>query len=255
MIKPVILCLISPLLLVQGLWVRRKAIRLPEAIGERAGVSGNGQALKLLILGDSAAAGVGVEKQESALAGQIVARLSRLFQLTWLLEAKTGRTTYETISVLHNLDAEKFDVVLISLGVNDVTSGISVNQWLSHCDEVVRVLKNKFSAKRVVWSDLPSMEKFTGLPQPLRWAIGIRKDKLRAALSDWVVHQADVELLVFPDVFGNSRIEIKDWIASDGYHPGEKVYALWAQTAFEFIQSQPIISGDLDTGVLPKEFV
>lgn len=235
MIKPVFLFLISPLLLAQGLWVRRKAIRLPEAKGARAGVSGEGQRLKLLILGDSAAAGVGVTTQEKALSGQVVSRLSTRYQVHWHLEAETGRTTKDTLKTLQLINANSYDVVLISLGVNDVTSAIGLTEWLGHCAELANVLQNKFSAKRIIWSDLPEMEKFTAMPQPLRWVIGIRKDYLRDALANWIRQHDVVELLEFPDVFGDSSESITDWIASDGYHPGEKVYALWAQTFFEHI--------------------
>ena len=62
---------LAPLLFAQGVYVRRVTPRLPEAPGERSGVSGGGPALKLLILGDSAAAGVGASSQATALAGRL----------------------------------------------------------------------------------------------------------------------------------------------------------------------------------------
>ena len=47
--------LLSPVLLLQALHVRRHALRLPEADGARTGRVGDGTPLSLLILGDSAA--------------------------------------------------------------------------------------------------------------------------------------------------------------------------------------------------------
>ena len=47
---------LSPLLLMQGLYVRKVTPRLPEAAGARVGEAGTGPALRLMILGDSAAA-------------------------------------------------------------------------------------------------------------------------------------------------------------------------------------------------------
>ena len=54
---------LAPLLLVQGRWVRRRTPLLPEPPGPRAGVIGQGPVLRLLIVGDSSAAGVGVAHQ------------------------------------------------------------------------------------------------------------------------------------------------------------------------------------------------
>ena len=79
------------------------------------------------------------------------------------------------------------------------------------------------------------MEKFTAMPQPLRWVIGERKNYLRNALVNYIDKQEGVELLEFPDVFNSPHENIEDWIASDGYHPGEKVYALWAQTFVDYL--------------------
>jgi len=231
--QSIIFILLSPILIAQGIWVRFRVARLPEPEGQRSGKSGSGEILRLLILGDSAAAGVGVNSQEKALTGQVVSRLSSKFTLDWHLDAQTGRTTHDTVQALNSRQTESYDVVLISLGVNDVTSRIAVREWLEHCDDLAELLKNKFSAKRIIWSDLPKMEKFTALPQPLRWAIGLRKDSLRNALANWIKQQENVELLEFPDIFEKSdnisREKIEDWIASDGYHPGEKIYTLWAE--------------------------
>ena len=49
-------------LLVQGLYVKWRIVKLPEADGPREGQSGNpdNKALSFLIIGDSAAAGVGI---------------------------------------------------------------------------------------------------------------------------------------------------------------------------------------------------
>ena len=55
-----------PLLLLQAIWVRLRTIKLPEAQGQRTGVCGQGEPLTLLVLGDSAAAGVGTNLQENA---------------------------------------------------------------------------------------------------------------------------------------------------------------------------------------------
>jgi hypothetical protein len=63
--------LLAPLLIWQGLHVRKHALVLPEPAGPRSGTLGSGAPLRLLILGDSSAAGVGVAHQSEALSGQL----------------------------------------------------------------------------------------------------------------------------------------------------------------------------------------
>ena len=76
---------LAPVIIAQGLYVRRVTPRLPEPEGERSGVNGAGPPLSLLILGDSAAAGVGVATQDQALSGQLVS--APWFRFPGVLEA------------------------------------------------------------------------------------------------------------------------------------------------------------------------
>ncbi len=68
----------APLLKWQGRRLRAGMVQLAEAAGARAGVAGEQQPaapLRLLVVGDSSAAGVGVERQEHALAAQTAGSL------------------------------------------------------------------------------------------------------------------------------------------------------------------------------------
>ena len=91
---------LSPLLFVQGVHVRRVTPRLPESPGSRSGASGSGPSLNLLILGDSAAAGVGASSQATALAGGLVDELMPDFKVSWQLHAESGFTTRDLIARL-----------------------------------------------------------------------------------------------------------------------------------------------------------
>ena len=62
--------MLSPLLVAQALATRRRAPELPEAQGAREGALGERVPFRLLIVGDSSAAGVGVRTQDQALVGR-----------------------------------------------------------------------------------------------------------------------------------------------------------------------------------------
>ena len=142
--------LLAPILIPQGVYTRLVTPKLPEAEGKRQGLSGKGQPLNILILGDSAAAGVGVEKQQQALSGQLVAKLSPHCTVQWRLEAVTGYKTADIIGHLEQLDAFETDIVVVSLGVNDVTGNVKLKTWLGLQEELRALLVAKFSAKTIL---------------------------------------------------------------------------------------------------------
>ena len=54
----IIQLLFLPFLKLQGKNVRKKVLKLPEATGNRSGVTGIGKIIKILFIGDSSACGV-----------------------------------------------------------------------------------------------------------------------------------------------------------------------------------------------------
>lgn len=214
---------LGPLLLAQGLYVRRVTPRLPEPAGPRAGEAGAGAPLRLLITGDSAAAGVGAPTQDEALAGRLVEALAVHFRISWRLVARTGNTTAQTLAELATLPAEPFDVVVTSLGVNDVTGGVGMSRWLAQQRALVDMLRGKFAARQVLLSALPPMHLFPALPQPLRWYLGGRAARFNQLLGEWAPQQEGCRL-VTADFAPDPGV-----MAADGFHPGPEAYAVWGR--------------------------
>ena len=227
----------APVLFTQGYFVKRNTLELPEAEGERTGISGTGRKnLRLMILGDSAAAGVGVANQSQALSGQILKNMAPDFQIHWQLIATSGASTESTITTLNELQAKAFDIVIISLGVNDVTGNISMRRCQQYHRELVALLKEKFSIKYIIYSAIPPMHLFPALPHPLRWYLGSRAKRLNNNLSQWLNRQANCFLL-------KARVDADPaYIAVDGFHPGEKYYAWWGQQAAKAIEKHAFTS-------------
>jgi len=213
---------LGPLLLLQGRHVRRVTPRLAEALGPREGTAGNGPPLRLLIVGDSAAAGVGVPVQGRALSGQLVAALAATHRVTWRLIARTGWTTRNLLAHIAAEPAAPFDVALTSLGVNETTSGVPPARWLREQAALVTLLSQRFGAAYVLLSAVPPMGRFPALPQPLRGYLGMRARRLDTALAHWAASRDDCEHLPFAFPLEPGMM------ASDGFHPGETGCALWA---------------------------
>lgn len=217
------LLVLSPILVTQGIVTRRSVPRLPEPPGARDGETGEGRPLRLLILGDSAAAGVGASHQDQALLGQVVRTLRANSRVTWSLQARNGNTTSTVLELLKSQPAQTYDVVVTSLGVNDVTSLVSAHKWRQQQAELRDILKQKYGAGLIIVSGLPPMHGFPALPQPLRWMLGTRATRFNRYL------EADVaadDSTIFLDLRFTSDVSL---MASDGFHPGPGVYAEWGQ--------------------------
>ena len=87
---------LGPVLLAQAARLRRTAPELPEPGGHRRGLAGRGRtALRLLVVGDSSAAGVGARSQREALAQPLAHTLARRLNgsVRWQLVAESGLTS------------------------------------------------------------------------------------------------------------------------------------------------------------------
>ncbi|MGH8385103.1 MAG: SGNH/GDSL hydrolase family protein [Pseudomonas sp.] len=217
--------MLGPVLLLQGLYTRRVTPKLPEAEGEREGVAGSGEVLRLLILGDSAAAGVGALTQTDALSGQLVSRLARDHQVMWKLWARSGLDSQSLLELLEQKTAESFDVVLLSIGVNDVTSTLTVDQWIARQQQLLATLCGTFGVRQVVISPLPPMHLFPALPQPLRWYLGNRAKRFNAHLAKLAGSEDHCTLLTI------RLAPVAGSMARDGFHPGPLIYSAWADDA------------------------
>jgi len=146
-------------------------------------------------------------------------------RLSWKLWAANGRNSAQSVALLERQEPEAFDAVLISLGVNDVTGGVSLKQWLMQTQRLADLLNSKFSARQIIFSSLPPMHHFPALPQPLRWALGERAKTFNRALQAFVATRSDCRLLHF-----DAPMQA-EFMAADGFHPSTVTYGLWAEQA------------------------
>jgi len=225
MLHNIILILLAPLLLIQGRYVRRVTPKLPEAAGDRDGSLGEGRRLRVLVVGDSAAAGVGVDTQSQALCGCLSRELAKQYRVDWLLIAQSGNTTQDLIQTLKQLEPCEFDVVLSSLGVNDVLSPVRVGRWKERQAVLIQLLRSQFAVKHILLTHVPPMEQFPALPQPLRWCLGQRAKAFNTRLVELSLADDDCELVNI-----EQALERQD-MAVDGFHPGGRIYQVWGENA------------------------
>ncbi len=226
---------LGPLLLIQGRRVRRSIQKLPEPPGAREGRVGRGPHLRVLFVGDSSAVGVGVSTLDEALPGQVVVGLASGHDTDWRLIGRTGATTRDTLTRLSEEPAESFDIAVTALGVNDVTRRCSLDGWLEEQAALVDLLEQRYGVRRTMLSGLPPVHRFPALPQPLRWYLGAQTRRFDRSLARFAAGRPCCTHVPISEETGDTGI---DAMASDGFHPGPRIYARWAELVVEAIRRE-----------------
>ncbi|MCA4814974.1 MULTISPECIES: SGNH/GDSL hydrolase family protein [Acinetobacter] len=215
-----------PALVIQGSRVKKNTIRLPEAEGAREGITGQGQTLSLLILGDSAAAGVGVAHQNDALLGAVISALQHQYQVHWRLEAQSGDTTSQVIQKTKKLVNQKYDVVVTSVGVNDVTRLMSAQTWIKQQQHFYQLIQAKFQPELIIATSVPPMHLFPALPNPLSWLFGQYAKQMNLQLEKMIAQQEDMQWIEY-DIQKYQSMNLE--MAKDGFHPSKEIYQIWGK--------------------------
>ena len=234
--KAVALGLVAgPLIVAQGLWVRRVTPRLPEAAGPRTGHWGSGPTLRVLVVGDSSAAGVGASHQDEAHAGRLARALaaSRAVRVQWQVCARTGLGAADVLELLAGEPPAEFDIAVTAVGVNDVTGARSAAGWLADMSKLAERLRAHAPHALILASGLPPMHRFPALPQPLRAFLGARARTFDCALARWASTQPRTVHVPLPEM-GDPSLA-----ASDGFHPGPGAYAIWADALVAALAALP----------------
>lgn len=230
-----------PVLVAQGLRVRRTALELPEAAGEREGEvlpplhrQRSKRMIRLLVVGDSSAAGVGVAHQHQALATQVARTLAEELgqPVRWVLVARTGHSSIEALAQARTTEVPPADILLTVLGVNDVVRQIPSGRTASNLLALHAWAQHKAGVRYWLHSGLPPLQHFPLLPNPLRWMLGRQAAHLNRELHALLGDQQDRALCSIPAGLSGHRGGL---MAADGFHPGERGYALWGDALGHFL--------------------
>ena len=216
---------LMPLAAPQGLHLKRTAPRFAPAPGPREGRFGEGAPLHLLAVGDSVIDGVGCPSVEQALAGHFARELAGVFEreVHWRALGRTGACVRELgEALLPQVPEGPWDLVLVSVGVNDVSGLTRSATFEARLTQLVEGLRLRVPRATVLLCGLPRMQHFPLLPQPLRFAAGLRAQTLDALAARVAARQPDV--LHEPTTY----IPRHDEFAPDGYHANAATQGAWA---------------------------
>ncbi len=199
---------------------------LPASGPVRHRIPGEEPEIRLLVLGDSSAASVGIESSERGIAGElsrlIAARTGRA--VVWRAAGFNSATSGQIRDqVLPNLAPEPWTHIVVSIGTNDAKNFHTLSQFKREFGGLLYALRAKWPEARVVWSPVVEMTRVPALPPLLGRILEIRAQAINAKGTALCFERGAVPA---------SRLPILDPAAgfsTDGFHASEAGYAAWAE--------------------------
>jgi lysophospholipase L1-like esterase len=190
----------------------------------------DGEPLRLAVLGDSSAVGLGVDHPDETPGAVLASNLARItsrpvqlhcFGVTGALSADLRDQVAQALEV-HP------DLTLIMIGGNDVTHRIWPSVAVKHLADAVRTLREADS--EVVVGTCPDLGTIQPIRMPLRW-VARRWSRELAAAQTIAVVEAGGRTVSLGDLLGHEFARAPDrMFSADRFHPSAAGYAAVAAT-------------------------
>ncbi len=184
--------------------------------------------LRLAVLGDSTAAGVGTSVVGETVAGRLAAALAatgRYVTLDGL--GVSGSRTADLAPQVSRALLHRPDLAVVLIGANDATHLASLDRLVDDLRDAVRRLRG--SGVPVVVGTCPDLGAVPAFPQPLRAIAGWQGRRVAAFEERAVRDAGGVPVDIGAETGPEFRRHPDRYFASDEFHPGADGYALWSR--------------------------
>jgi lysophospholipase L1-like esterase len=216
-----------PLVALQGTVTRRRVPCLPPVKTPCCGSEpGCGTTIRVLAIGESTVAGVGLAHGEETIAATTARALARQTRrpVAWHGHGLSGATVREAAQrLLPHVAVEPADLLIVAFGVNDTLAYRSPVVFADDLAALIAAARARIGDAAVVVTGVAPLGCFPALPWPLRTILNWRSAALQEAaeglagrVSRLVVERFAEPLL--PHLF-----------AVDGFHPNREAHALWGE--------------------------
>lgn len=181
-------------------------------------------------LGDSTVEGVGASSAEANYVSRLHARLGAIYPAADVVNLGVGGATSADVVAGQLARAVELrpDLVTLSIGPNDITMQVPVEQYERNVEKILNMLARETRAVVVVslTPDLAVTPRFR--TSPARDAVG----RLTQNFNDVLRRLATPRGMALVDLYSASQAEVParpELVAGDGYHPSDAGYARWAE--------------------------
>jgi len=241
-----------PFMYLQGRRIRASVPRLAEATGPQGKVvvdSKSNRSLKIIFLGESTIAGLGVKTHEEGFAGSFAREMAKQWTVNvdWRVYARSGYNAHRLHhKILPKIEEDSADLIVIGLGGNDAFELHGPAKWRREIAALVASIRFKFPTSPIVFCNMPPIKEFPAFSPLIKFTIGNLVELLGQELKSFTETQEAVYYL-------DERISLKGWgqkydlqgevstFFSDGVHPSRLTYQIWAEDIASWVSNNPEI--------------
>lgn len=224
--------LLVPVAIVSGMGVRRSRPRLPPPQGNPWGRIGDGEPeIRLLVLGDSSAAGVGAERIEDTLGPQLAARLHQKTgrAVAWRNAGANSAVASQVRDfVVPNIEERDFTHIVVTVGTNDAKNFLSRSRFKKGFGGLLYAIHARWPGAEVYWSPVLNLRDVPALPDLLGFILSLRAGIINAMGMQLCRERYATTVDPLP-------VEGSEGFAVDGFHANGLGYAHWAEHIAGFI--------------------
>jgi lysophospholipase L1-like esterase len=195
----------------------------------------NDATLSLLIVGDSTAVGTGATSGKSSLAGLIAQQYPRL-----LIENRASDGA-KFADVVRQLDGEeRFDIVLVQAGGNDVIRLGDLSSSQADIERVAALARKR--ADIVVLMPAGNVGNAPFFFAPVSWLMTQRSRELHRYVQDSAAKTGAAYVSLFHERLDDPFVKDRSLNAMDGLHPSDAGYRVWFGELMEQAQLDTLLA-------------
>lgn len=210
-----------------GTRLRDSVMRLSPAQGPRSGQVGKGKAaIRILSIGDSSAAAVGIEHTSGALAPQLAQMVADRDKVavSWHISGHNSATCGPlTEVVVPNLPANLDPThILLQIGMNDLKNWHTGKRFYREFGRLLYAVRARFPDAKIFWSQGVDITAVPAMPNLLARIANLRRVIINERGTQLCVERGAVAITPLPGVTAEG-------FCPDGFHAGERGYHGWAE--------------------------
>ena len=238
--------LLVPVAVVSGLRVRANTPRLSPPEGRPYGSAGKADnvCLRLLVVGDSSAAGVGVADVSDTVGAQLASILHQRTgkSVSWRNAGANSAICAEIRDhVVPHLERLDYTHIVIAAGTNDAKNFLTAKRFKRGFGGLLYAVHAKWPDARIIWSPVIDMRTVPSLPPLLARIL-----QMRASIINRVGRR------LCPERFAVAAPQLHphdpSGFSQDGFHAGAGGYRYWAE-----LLAETILEMERDTAAIDPE--
>ncbi|MFQ3214689.1 MAG: lysophospholipase L1-like esterase [Marivirga sp.] len=249
-----------PIMYFQAKKVKNSVPKLPEAEGieGRSTYSDAAQkTIRMLAIGESTIAGVGVTTHQEGFTGTLANALAEQLHtnIIWKVYARSGYTAKRvTEKLIPKITETNIDLLIVGIGGNDAFTLNKPERWKKETRALIINLKEKFPNTPIFFCSMPPIKEFPAFTSLIKATIGSLVEILGEALAEVIKDFDNV-------YYEHEIITINSWnkkfglvytasdYFSDGVHPSKLAYQSWAKDVADRIVKEEQLKKAVHGGI------